>query len=558
MLSNKEISKILKLAQQLFELHGANPFKVKGYASAIYTVEQASSPVADFAKNDDLPRIGIKGKMADKINVILETGTFPELDELIETTPKGVIEVLNVKGLGAKKVKTLWEEYQIDSVEKLKEACEKGELASMKGFGEKTQAKILEGILFSESQHGFFMYAEILPTANEIKDSLTQFSKSVTLTGDIARQLPVVEVIQFVCEKSNNIINDINSLERLVYNQKESGPFCWRGTDTISGATIEIILSKNLINDIIVHSSSEEHLSLTLNNGQPIYKELNTTIYESEVQFYNQFGFHTIPSYCREGQIENLFKQDKEIPALIQPNEMVGTLHNHSTYSDGKHTLEEMANKCIELGLTYFGISDHSKTATYARGLDENRILLQHEEIDKLNAGYDNFKIFKGIESDILTDGSLDYAEDVLKSFDFIVASIHSGLEMDINKATNRLITAIENPYTTILGHPTGRLLTRREGYPIDHKKVIDACAENGVVIEINANPWRLDIDWTWVSYCMEKGVMLSINPDAHATDGLQDMYYGTLIGQKGGLTKEMNLNSMSLAQIEAYFTKKK
>lgn len=558
MLSNKEISRVLKLAQQLFELHGANPFKVKGYASAIYTVEQASSPVADFAKNDDLPRIGIKGKMADKINTILETGTFPELDELIETTPKGVIEVLNVKGLGAKKVKTLWEEHNIDSVEKLKEACEQGELASMKGFGEKTQAKILEGILFSESQQGFFMYAEIMPTANELKEELSKISDSISFTGDIARQLPVVETIQFVCKKSPDTTNNINTLERLEYNKKESGPFVWRGKDTISGASIEIILSTSLVNDTITHSSSEEHLSLTLNNGKSIYKELSSTPYESETQFYNQFGFHLIPSYCREGQIEHLFKQDKEALTLIQPTDMVGTLHNHSTYSDGKHTLAEMANKCIELGLTYLGISDHSKTATYARGLDESRIIQQHEEIDKLNAGYDNFKIFKGIESDILTDGSLDYADDVLKSFDFIVASIHSGLEMDINKATNRLITAIENPYTTILGHPTGRLLTRREGYPIDHKKVIDACADNNVVIEINSNPWRLDIDWKWVSYCIEKGVMLSINPDAHEMDGFHDMYFGTLIGQKGGLTKEMNLNSMSLEQIETYFSKKK
>ncbi len=557
MLSNKEISRILKLAQQLFELHGANPFKIKGYASAIYTVEQASSPVADFAKNDDLPRIGIKGKMAEKINIILETGTFPELDELIETTPNSIIEVLNVKGLGAKKVKTLWEEYQIDSVEKLKEACEKGDLASMKGFGEKTQAKILEGILFSESQHGFFMYAEIMPTAIELKESLTQITDSVTFTGDIARQLPVVEVIQFVCKKTTGIVTQINDINRLTYNQKDSGPFCWRGTDSISGATVEIVLSTNLTSDIIAYSSSEKHLVLTLNNGKSIYKELTDTTYESESKFYNQFGFHTIPSYCREGQIEHLFKQDKEVPVLIQPNDMVGTLHNHSTYSDGKHTLEEMANKCIELGLTYLGISDHSKTASYARGLDEERILLQHEEIEKLNAGYDNFKIFKGIESDILTDGSLDYAEDVLKSFDFIVASIHSGLDMDINKATSRLITAIENPYTTILGHPTGRLLTRREGYPIDHIKIIDACAENNVVIEINANPWRLDIDWKWVSYCMEKNVRLSINPDAHAMEGFNDMYYGSLIGQKGGLTKEMNLNSMSLEQIEAYFVKR-
>ncbi|HCB46883.1 MAG TPA: DNA polymerase/3'-5' exonuclease PolX, partial [Algoriphagus sp.] len=250
--------------------------------------------------------------------------------------------------------------------------------------------------------------------------------------------------------------------------------------------------------------------------------------------------------------------KEQKIPTLLEEKDLKGILHNHSTYSDGKHSLRQMAEYCKELGYEYLGISDHSRTASYAGGLEIEKVQKQHEEIDQLNKELAPFKIFKGIESDILGDGSLDYPEDVLKSFDFIVSSVHSILNMDIKRATKRLLTAIENPYTTILGHPTGRLLLRREGYPIDHKTIIDACAKNKVVIEINANPWRLDLDWRWVRYAMDQGVMLSINPDAHEMDGYADMKYGVLVGRKGGLTKEMTLNALSLKEIQEYFDHKK
>jgi DNA polymerase (family 10) len=217
-----------------------------------------------------------------------------------------------------------------------------------------------------------------------------------------------------------------------------------------------------------------------------------------------------------------------------------------------------MAEYCKELGYEYLGISDHSRTASYAGGLEIEKVQQQHKEIDDLNQELAPFRIFKGIESDILLDGSLDYPVEVLKSFDFIVSSIHSSLGMDRKKATARLLKAIENPYTTILGHPTGRLLLRREGYPIDHKAIIDACAKFGVIIEINANPWRLDLDWRWVQYAMEKGVKLSINPDAHEMEGYADMRYGVLVGRKGGLSKDMTFNALSLAEMEDYLKNRK
>ncbi len=263
----------------------------------------------------------------------------------------------------------------------------------------------------------------------------------------------------------------------------------------------------------------------------------------------------------REGGFEFDWIQKNKNEDLVTWESLKGILHNHSTYSDGQHSLEQMATYCKELGFEYLGIADHSQSATYASGLLITKVQQQHAEIEQLNKKLSldrPFKILKGIESDILGDGSLDYPDEVLASFDYIVASVHSNLTMNEARATERLVRAIENPYTTILGHPTGRLLLSRKGYPIDYKEVIDCCAANGVVIEINASPYRLDLDWRWIQYALERNVMLSINPDAHEMQGYHDMHYGVAVARKGGLTKNMTFNALSLVDMEAYLSKKK
>jgi DNA polymerase (family 10) len=258
----------------------------------------------------------------------------------------------------------------------------------------------------------------------------------------------------------------------------------------------------------------------------------------------------------REGLNEVVFAQQHKIPKLIELEDLKGVLHNHTTYSDGVHTLSEMASYCKDLGYEYLGICDHSKSAFYAQGLSIEKVVEQQKEIDKLNLTFSNFTVLKGIESDILNDGSLDYPEEILKTFDFIVASVHSNLKMTEEKATERLIKAIENPYTSILGHPTGRLLLARPGYPINHKKVIDACAANKVSVELNAHPYRLDIDWRWIWYCLQKNVKVSINPDAHHKGGFHDMYYGICVARKGMLSKEFCLNALPLSELVKEFKK--
>jgi DNA polymerase (family 10) len=269
-------------------------------------------------------------------------------------------------------------------------------------------------------------------------------------------------------------------------------------------------------------------------------------------------GIQYIVPELREGLNEVDAATTNSIPDLIEYSDIRGSLHNHSTYSDGHNTLREMAEYCKGMGLEYLGICDHSKSAFYANGLSVERIRQQHAEIDHLNSELEPFRIFKGIESDILSDGSLDYTDDILGEFDFVVASIHSNLRMDIDKATSRIITAVSNPFTTILGHPTGRLLLAREGYPVDHKAVIDACADHGVVIELNAHPYRLDLDWRWIRYAISKGVKISVNPDAHSTAGFHDMYYGVCAGRKGFLSSSDTLNCYSLDDIDAFFRARK
>ena len=267
-----------------------------------------------------------------------------------------------------------------------------------------------------------------------------------------------------------------------------------------------------------------------------------------------------IPPYLRETESIIDKARKKALPDLIQPSDVRSIIHSHSNWSDGAYTIEEMAKECIKRNLEYLVISDHSKSAAYANGLSEERIREQHRYIDELNTKLAPFKIFKSIECDILTDGNLDYTNDVLASFDLVIASIHSNLKMSEDKAMARVLKAISNPYVTILGHMTGRLLLSRRGYPLDHKKIIETCAANNVVIEINAHPRRLDMDWRWIDYAAEKNVLLSVNPDAHSLDGFDDIKYGVLASQKGGLTKQQNLSSFSLKEFETWLvsTKKK
>lgn len=563
-MENKKIIKLFKLAAELMELHDENPFKVRSYVNGAAALELVEEPLALKSQAELEGITGVGKSIAARVIEINETGSFAELDQLISVTPPGVVEMLRIKGIGPKKVRTLWKELGTETVEELLEACEQDSISKLKGFGAKTQENIRQALLFTQHNRGKLLFAEAEPTALSLLEQVEQAlpDAQIALAGDVRRCMEIVEKLELVIGTENPAETEavLNSIAELQQDELLSGPMVWRGKHSLSGLATEIrfVSPANFQNELFIRSASVEHLTQVFAAGKNMLTVAREASHTSEEDIYASAGMAYIVPELREGTSELQLAMENKLPKLLEMSDLKGILHNHSTYSDGAHTLEQMATHCRDMGYQYLGISDHSKTAAYAGGLREGDVLRQQKEIDELNQKLAPFKIFKGIESDILGDGSLDYDDDILKTFDFIVASIHSNLGMDEQKATTRLITAIENPYTTMLGHPTGRLLLRREGYPINHKMVIDACAANNVIIEINSNPWRLDLDWRWVQYALEKGVMLSINPDAHHTSGYDDMRYGVLVGRKGGLTREMTFNSKSVSEVEAYFKTRK
>ncbi|MCE7054749.1 helix-hairpin-helix domain-containing protein [Algoriphagus sp. AGSA1] len=542
------------------ELHDENPFKIRSYQSALISLERGDQDIMVLSEQELAAIQGVGKSMLEAIQQLKETDTFPMLEELLAKTPEGILEVLQIKGLGPKKIKTLWTELGITSTHELMEACQSGKVAKIKGFGEKTQNTIIENLEFTASNSGKWLYADIAPMISQLEETLRVYMSEATLdiVGDFARRLEIITEAEFLIagDELAPVKSNIRSMESIEWNLRESGPRVLRGNlkDIDLKISVHFCAKEDYLWKKLSLIAAPLHLESLVDEQESVAKKLFKKDYASEEEFFSINKLQFIPVEMREGFGEIEMAKENKIPDLLTEKDLKGIIHNHSTYSDGKHSLRQMAEYCRELGYGYLGISDHSKTAFYAGGLTEDQINKQHQEIDALNKEMSPFRIFKGIESDILSDGKLDYAPEVLASFDFIVSSVHSILNMDIRRATARLITAIENPYTTILGHPTGRLLLRRQGYPIDHRAIVDACAANNVVIEINANPWRLDLDWRWVRYAMDQGVMLSINPDAHAMEGYSDMKYGVLVGRKGGLTAEMTLNAMNVDEISRYF----
>jgi DNA polymerase (family 10) len=568
-MSNPEIVELLELTAKLLELHGADPFKIKGYGVAAFYLDKYKDGDLQYMTQEELTKLqGIGKSTAAKIVEMVRAGTFAELEELLRNTPLGVMEMFNIKGIGPKKIAVLWKEMGIDNLHELELACMNGNVAKLKGFGGSIQQKILDSLAFLKSQAGKLRMDKAMAVSDLIIGALRKTFTQVEVAGDIRRRAETVEIIRVLVGTPSPALLQVTlkAIPHLVQDEKKSSPFVWRGKLQDVAVEVEIIAVKpeRMVSELFLESASADHLGHPTSDGETIWKQANFESFEREEDIYEKAGLPYIVTEMREGAGEFAWSESHTPADLVTWEDLKGILHNHSTYSDGQHTLEQMALYCRELGFEYLGIADHSQTAVYAQGLTVEEVEKQHEEIGRLNHRFalDNpekpFKILKGIESDILGDGSLDYPAEVLASFDYIVASVHSNLTMSMEKATSRLLRAIENPYTTILGHPTGRLLLSREGYPIDHKVIIDACAANQVVVEINASPWRLDLDWRWISYCMEKGVLLSINPDAHAKEGYLDMHYGVAVARKGGLTREMTFNAFSLEQMESFLNKRK
>lgn len=547
---NSSILSKLNLYAKLAELHDENPFKYKTFTTAAFNLKKIKEPFYSLSDSDLLAVPGVGKSVLVAMKQIVETASFPALDECISKTPEGVVDMLKIKGLGPKKVKVIWEEMHIEAVSDLLDACRQNRLTEIKGFGLKTQAEIIKGIEFSLSASGKWHYARILGIANDFKEVVKknfpgfQFEYS----GDFRRCCEIIEKLVVVSTiDQNDLINFLSELDYAINVNDDEIHFFIEGQ-----IPVEIICTDYLSFDRLLFETTGS--STHLNNIE--YDQSDAINFTSEEELYESKELPFVIPEQREGLNELDFDENNR--HFVEYGQLKGVLHNHSTYSDGLNTLAEMAEYAQAQKFQYLGICDHSKSAGYAGGLSDDRVLVQMAEIDSLNIKMAPFKIFKGIESDILSDGSLDYSEDILKLFDFVVASVHSNLTMSEEKANTRLLRAIENPYTTILGHPTGRLLLMRSGYQINHEMIIDACAANSVVIELNAHPYRLDIDWRWIHYAQQKGVMISINPDAHEKMGYHDMYFGTLAARKGGLLTKNTLNALNLQEFESFLTQRR
>lgn len=553
-MENRVIASQIKRLGQLMELYGENSFKIKAFEKASRIIAKHPLPLNTLGESERAQISGIGKSIGALISELLANGSIQELVSLEQKTPADILTMLGTKGIGPKKTAIIWQQLGIETLDDLWQACKADRLAQTKGFGAKTQSDILDTIEFLKENEGLFRYPELLALVDQLKDSIRKYLPSDTrieLTGPIRRRTPLVQGIDLLVEAgaqetrtSLEPIAEFNKLhhdmeQQLYLTEYNHIPvrIYYTTTDTFARTWIQTTGNTKHIQELKALFPSE------IPNGT------------DEASIYHSAGLSFIPAELREGRNELV----KPVPKLIESEDIKGCLHNHSLWSDGAFSIEDMAVYCRDvLHLQYFGISDHSRTAAYAGGLSIDRIQQQWLEIDHLNQKLAPFRIFKGIESDILNNGDLDYPDEILSGFDFVVASIHAPLAMDKAKATQRLIKAIENPYTTMLGHPTARQLLVRRGYPIHYEKVIDACAANDVIIEINSNPLRLDLDWPWLSYCLDKGVQIAINPDAHHTAQLHYMRYGVDMARKGGLQAENCLNCLNLEEIDTLLKKKK
>ena len=542
---NYEIQDYFTLLAKLMDIHGENEFKIKAYSNAAYTLDKLTEPVSDMSPSELYATRGIGEAIGKKIQEILATKELSLLNEYIQKTPPGILEMLKIKGLGPKKIVTIWKELEIESIGELLYACEENRLVKYKGFGEKTQKNIQESLEFYLQHQGNYLYEQVEDLVNNLQNNLRETfpNEQHIISGAFKRQMEWLGFLDVVTTLSATQLMEWLSQKLFKIEKNETYLSC-KGEDNFEIRWHNVTREQLFWKDFTLSASPE---FIAAWEKLPTFKMV---AFASEQAIFEQVGVHNIPAPQRELPEIITRATSKPLAKTIQPSDIKGIIHSHSTWSDGIHTIEQMALAAKEQGYEYLMISDHSKSAFYANGLQADRIIAQHKEIDALNKKLAPFVIFKSIESDILNDGSLDYPDEVLASFDIVIASVHSNLKMTEEKAMMRLLNAINNPYTSILGHPTGRLLLSRKGYPVSHNEIIEACAENNVVIELNAHPRRLDMDWRYIQKAIESDVLISIDPDAHAIEGYDDCKYGVLVAQKAGLTAANNLSSFSLSEM--------
>jgi DNA polymerase (family 10) len=569
-MNREEMAEILERIALLLELKGENPFKVRAYRQGAETVLAMEGDVVELAKNDELKGIkGIGDALRDKLGELAKTGSLGFFENLKKEFPETVFALFEIQGLGPKKIKAMYDALGVDSLEKLKAACEEGKVAALPGFGAKTQAKILEGMAANEKFADRFRLGSVTALVEGMLETLRLHPEvsRVAVAGSYRRAKETVGDLDFlVATKEGTLVcEDFTTLP-----QVESVIACGDTKASVrlhNGMHCDLRAVKNSEFPFALQyfTGSKEHnvalRSLALKKGwslneyglNPVNPEETPPHVEEEKDIYRLLGLQYIEPELRENRGEIEAAAENKLPRLVELMNLRGTFHNHTTASDGKDTLEAMVEEAMELGLQYLGISDHSKSSWYAGGLDEERLLKQVEEIRELERTLGGFRIFAGSEVDILMDGSLDFSDEILARLDFSVASVHNFGNLDEDTMTRRICRAMENELITMLGHATGRLLLKRDGYAVDHARIIDCAAATRTVIELNCSVMRLDMDWRWWKRARDKGVLCSINPDAHSRDQLHHLGTGVRVARKGWLRREDVLNTRSASEIEVF-----
>jgi DNA polymerase (family X) len=534
-------------------LRGGNPYRAKAYARAAESLATLVVPLDQIIAEDRLTEIpGIGEAIADIVTKLYRRATHPTLETMRKEIPAGVLEMLAIPGLRPDKMLKLYEELGITSLAELEEAARADRLKRVKGLGGALQAKILQNLAILRSSAGhchMHRAALLLENAERSLRKAHPELKSITVAGDLRRGCELVADLSLVAEASG----------------LEGGPATLAPG---GGLTVHLTDKRHYGITLLLATGSAQHIEdlralavrrgLTL-DGDGLRRGRKLLAAGSEEEIYAALALPFIEPELREGRAEIERAMNSKLPSLVTDRDLRGILHAHTNLSDGVDALDVMAEATRKRGYQYFGVADHSKSAHYAGGLSVDEVFQQHRAIDRLNKSYGkDFRILKGIESDILADGSLDYSNDVLERFDFVVASVHSRFKLDPEAQTARLLRAVANPYTTIIGHMTGRQLLRRPGYEVDIEKILEACAEHGVAVEINANPWRLDLDWRWHERALELGCIMSINPDAHSTREIDLTHWGVEMARKGGVPAKRVLNCLTLPQLMQHLRKRR
>ena len=566
--TREKVIGILERIALLLELQGENPFKVRAYQNGARALELLESDLAALVREDKLEGIpGIGEALREKIATLVTTGKLPYYDDLCARFPATIFELFEVPGLGPKKIKALYDKLGVASLDALEGACKSGKIAKLEGFGTKTQEKLLHSLDTLKQGAGRHLASVAAAASSTLLGDMRQHPDAIRLSagGSTRRRNETVHDIDIIVSTRNpGAVSRAFREHPLVEHVLAAGDT--KSSVMLKGglqADLRVVTDDEYPFALMYFTGSKEHNIVlrglaqdrgwTLNEyrlapakeGAPEIPEIS-----EEADIYKLFGFDYIEPELRENRGEFEAARRHQLPDLIELENIRGTFHCHTRASDGRGTLAEMAAAAQELGLEYLGIADHSKASFQANGLDASRLKKQIAEIRALNNDFDGFRIFSGTECDILKDGSLDFADSVLEQLDYVVASVHSSFTLAEAEMTKRIIRAMENPLVTMLGHMTGRLLLRREPYAVNIPDVLEAAAATGTFVELNADPHRLDLDWRWWRLAVEKGVKCVINPDAHSTAGLQNLWFGVGVARKGWLTKDDIVNCLPLKKV--------